>query len=83
MTSRADRIRRKINDGRLPMEEPVKVWTGSGSGTRCSGCEEIILPSQVEYDFTSDGQEFRFHLGCYGLWEAECRRRGWWMKKPA
>ena len=83
MTSPADRIRRKIDEGRLPWEEPVKVWAGNGTGTRCRGCEEIILRAQVEYDFEdADGQELRLHPGCFGLWEAECRRRGWRMKNP-
>ena len=35
-----------------------------------------ILAAQAEYEFEDDGATYRFHIGCYGFWEAERRRRG-------
>ncbi len=70
-------IRKRIDERTLPREDPVKVFAGYGRGARCSVCDDVIGPAQVEADFVSDGRELRFHSGCFGLWEAECRRRGW------
>jgi len=72
-----DRIRAKVDAGQLPLEKPPKVLGGYGALLPCDVCETKILPAQVEYSFTVNGQSFRFHVGCYGLWEAERRRRGW------
>ena len=77
MAPLADLIRQKIDEGRLPREKPVKVWAGYGTGVACSACDDVIRPAQAQYDFTSDGLELRVHVGCFGLWEAECRRLRW------
>jgi hypothetical protein len=77
MSSLAEVVRQKIGAGVLPSGEPVNVWTGNGRGKPCSACERRILPSQPEYEVASGaGFTVRFHVGCLGLWEAECRRRG-------
>ncbi|HEX9818504.1 MAG TPA: hypothetical protein VGD07_02700 [Methylomirabilota bacterium] len=69
-------IREKVADGRLPVREPVKTWAGYGRGQPCSACELPILAAQAEYEFEDGDATYRFHIGCYGLWEAERRRRG-------
>ena len=71
-----ERIRAKLAAGQLSRKDPDKVWTGYGSLVPCDACETKILPAQVEYSFTINGHFFRFHVGCYGLWETERRRRG-------
>jgi len=69
-------IRRKLDQRQLPLGAPAKVWAGYGSGSLCDGCDAVIFLAQVEYGFTIDEQTLRFHVGCYGLWGAECRGRG-------
>jgi len=71
------KIRDRVAASVLPLDRPVKMWAGYGQGLPCSGCDELILPAQVEYEFPAvDDRIIRFHLGCAGLWEAERRRRG-------
>jgi len=71
-----DRIRAKVDAGQLPLAKPPKVLGGYGTMLPCDACDAKIPPTLVEYSFTIDGRSFRFHVGCYGLWEAERRRRG-------
>ena len=73
----ANLIRTKLDDGVLPREFPAKIYAGYGAGAPCSACDDLILHVQVQYEFPVNDETFRFHLGCFGLWEAECRRRGW------
>jgi hypothetical protein len=70
-------IANKLDSGVLPKEPPAKVYAGLGAGAPCSACEDPILPTLVQYEFTVDQRTFRLHFGCFSLWEAECRRRGW------
>jgi hypothetical protein len=74
----AQRIAEKIDAGLLPTAKPQKVWAGYGRRAACSACEQPMLPAQTEYEFADATGTFtyRFHIGCYGLWEAACRRRG-------
>jgi hypothetical protein len=77
-TSLADKVRRKLEAGTLPLDTPKTLWKGIGSGKPCSVCEEVILPADVEFEPQyNDGRAVvRFHVGCHGLWEVERRRRG-------
>jgi len=72
----ADLIRVKLDERRLPREDPDKVRSGYGSAVPCDACEARIRPAQVEYSFAINGAFYRFHIGCFGLWEAERIRRG-------
>ena len=79
----AKKIRDKMDAGTLPSEAPSKMYAGFGKADLCDGCETLILPSQVQYEFdVADGRLIKFHLGCAGLWEAYRRKRGW-SKPPA
>jgi hypothetical protein len=52
------------------------MYAGYGDGQPCAGCGEVIDTSQVEWEATyQDGQAYRLHLGCAGLWDVERRRR--------
>jgi hypothetical protein len=72
----ADGIRKQLDEGSLPKALPEKFWGGYGQGATCSVCGDVIRQAHVQYEFTVDERAFRFHLGCFGLWEAERRRRG-------
>jgi hypothetical protein len=72
----ADDIRLKIDRGELPAAKPFKLWGGFGHFEDCSACGDPIFPAQVRYEFKSDDDAVRLHIGCFGLWDAELRRRG-------
>jgi hypothetical protein len=73
----AERIRRKIDRGQLPLTRPRKVLAGFGDRIPCSGCGKPIYPAQVRWTVQPDGaRAVPFHIGCFGLWDAELRRRG-------
>jgi len=73
-----DRIRRWIDDGRLPVLLPDRICAGYGSGSKCPACEQPITSSQIEYDveYPRNGTPLlSLHLGCYVLWQIECVNR--------
>ena len=75
--SLAEMVREKVVAGTLPLDPPRQLWSGIGSGRRCTACEQPILLAQTEYELEYGEGRFpiRLHRGCYGLWEAERRRR--------
>ena len=76
--SLAAKVREKLASGSLPPREELKTWAGYGTGDLCCACDVPILPAQVEYELDMpDGERFKMHAGCHGLWVAELLRRGW------
>src|SRR5262249_62298432 len=73
-----NRIRDKMDAGLLPHDAPpTTMHAHFGMGALCDGCDEPILPAQVQYEFDADdGRVIKFHLGCAGLWEAYRRGAG-------
>jgi hypothetical protein len=72
------RIRRCIDEGRLPVFLPDSINAGYGSGSKCHACDQPIANSEIEYDIQDPGNataRLRFHLGCYVLWQTECLKR--------
>jgi hypothetical protein len=73
----ADKIRTKMERGELPTTRPEKVWTGFGALEPCAACDHLILKAQSRYAFDPDERSsVSLHLGCFGVWLAELRRRG-------
>jgi hypothetical protein len=72
----SDEIRLKIDRGELPATQPPKLWGGFGHFEDCSACGDPIFPAQGRYEFSDGDAVVRLHIGCFGLWEAELRRRG-------
>jgi hypothetical protein len=70
------RIALRVANGLLPPGPPTKTWTTGGTAEACDGCSAPIEPAHVEYNFECDGRILRFHIGCAGLWQDECARRG-------
>jgi hypothetical protein len=70
-------VREKLHAGVLPLDDPLKVWAGIGSGDACSACEKPILRAQTEYEvqYYDERPPIRLHVECYGVWEVERRRR--------
>jgi hypothetical protein len=74
--SLADRIRAKIDEGALPSARPDKLYSRYGDGSPCAGCAASVHSAQIRYLFEVGEAVYQFHIGCFGLWEAELRRRG-------
>jgi hypothetical protein len=67
------RIRRMLETGLLPCDEPGKVWAGRGAGTHCAACGEPIAPSDIEFEVPlSTGHALRLHRDCHLIWREEC-----------
>jgi hypothetical protein len=79
--SLADRIRAKIDDGNLPSARPDKLYSRYGDGSSCSACGASVHSAQIRYEFEVGNAVYQFHIGCFGLWEAELRRRGTAVEK--
>jgi hypothetical protein len=73
--SLADRIGAKIDAGELPSARPDKLYSRYGDGTPCSGCGAPVHSAQIRYLFEVGDAPYQFHIGCFGLWEAELRQR--------
>jgi hypothetical protein len=71
------KIRDKLDAGLLPREAPATMTEGLGHGSRCDGCDGPIHSAQIECEMTYGDRAYRLHLGCAGVWDAECRRRGY------
>jgi hypothetical protein len=70
------KIRAKVEDGRLPLGPPARMWAENGTRGKCDGCDEPILTSQVHFEFMlADGRSFQLHLACASVLDAERRRR--------
>jgi hypothetical protein len=76
--SLAARIRRKIDRGELPSTRPPKIIAGFGNwDLRCAACGRQIFPAQTSWDIELAAYRIvSLHVGCFGLWDAELRRRG-------
>ena len=69
-------IQLKLEAGLLPTATASgTIWSGFGSGKPCSGCNDHIVPGQAEYEFDITDQTYRFHIGCFSLWESGRVRR--------
>jgi hypothetical protein len=66
----------------LPRGTPDNVSARRGDGQKCKASDDLISTGQVEYGLDLPGLgTLVFHVGCFALWEAEMRRRGW-LKQP-
>jgi len=75
-------VRRKLDDGRLPLDLTRTISVGNGSGNTCLACDQTITVEQVEYQAFGPryGPALRLHWGCHVVWQLECierMRRQW------
>jgi hypothetical protein len=70
MDRTVEQIQAKVSAGLLPRQAPVKTWGGFGSDRPCDGCDEPILPNEVEYEVDfEDSPSIRLHAACYEAWQ--------------
>jgi hypothetical protein len=75
-THYAEVVLKKIAQGALPLQPPDRVFGAYGSGQRCNGCEDPVLPHQVEYELHIGESIYRLHLVCFDLLVALRRGQG-------
>ena len=69
-----ERVRGLLASGRLPSEDPLKLWAGPSMAKPCSCCGEIIsTATEYELDF-SGTLTILFHPRCYAIWNEERKR---------
>jgi hypothetical protein len=70
-------IRRRIDDGTLPVMLSKTISVSVGSGLVCLACGQPIKREQIEYHAFGIryGTSVRVHWGCHVLWQLECVER--------
>jgi len=71
-----DPISQQLDAGAFRREHPKKIFGGYGVGDACSGCGDRMRPGQGVFEFETAGRTYRWHIGCFGLWEGESIRPG-------
>mgnify|MGYP001179495677 CR=1 FL=1 len=66
-------IRRKLRDGRLPLNSLSRFWGAPADGEVCDVCDKPITKEQlVLQGFASlDKKPILFHVLCFELWNDE------------
>ena len=69
-----ERVRELLAAGRLPIDDPVKLWAGPSMGKPCTVCGETIrAATEYELDF-APSLTLLLHPRCYAIWNEERRR---------
>lgn len=69
-------IRRKLENGRLPLEKAARVLGRSASGEACDGCDMTISTGQLAMNALArkpDARAMQLHLRCFEIWTQERR----------
>ena len=67
-------IRRKLENGRLPLEKAARVLGRSATGAACGACDMTIGPGQLAMDGLArkpGSKIMQLHLRCFELWTQE------------
>src|SRR5437870_13393286 len=67
-------IRRKLENGRLPLEKATRVLGRSATGEACDGCEMTIETGQLAMNgfVRRPGRKaMQLHLRCFEIWHEE------------
>ena len=75
-THYAEDVLKKVAQGTLPLQPPDRIFGGYGSGHQCNGCDDRVLPHQVEYELHIGETIYRLHLVCFDLLVALRRGQG-------
>ncbi len=70
--------RQAIRAGKLPRDEPDRMWGGEGVGEFCAVCDLPISRRYLEYELQFDQNSdppalhaYHLHLPCFAAWELE------------
>ena len=68
-------IRRKLHDGRLPLNSVSRFWGGPADGEVCDVCDKPITKQQLVLEgigtLGNNKKPIHFHLLCFELWNDE------------
>ena len=67
-------IRRKLENGRLPLEKAARVFGRSAAGEACDGCDTTIGTGQLAMDGLGrkpGSKAMQLHLRCFEIWTQE------------
>jgi hypothetical protein len=65
-------IRRKLQDGRLPLDSVTRAWGSPSDGETCDACDTVLSKDQIVLEgITHRRRSVQFHVTCFQLWEAE------------
>jgi hypothetical protein len=68
------RVQELLASGRLPSDDPLKLWAGPSMAKPCSCCGELIsTATEYELDFSGTVTTL-FHPRCYAIWNEERKR---------
>jgi hypothetical protein len=72
------KARQAIRAGKLPRDEPDRMWGGDGVGELCAVCDLPISRRSLEYELQFDQHSdppvlhpYHLHLPCFAAWELE------------
>ncbi|HET9391491.1 MAG TPA: hypothetical protein VFO44_17715 [Steroidobacteraceae bacterium] len=69
------RVRQRMDSGRLSPAAPRETLAGPGCSCPCAVCDEIIPSYELEYEAETEAAGAQhFHFACYVAWFIE--RRG-------
>jgi len=64
-------IGKKLRDGCLPSEPPLRIIGGPGTGHRCVVCEGKLRPTHLMVELLANGNEtLLMHGDCFANWNA-------------
>jgi len=60
---------RLIQLGSLPGRISSSLWAGPGVGRACALCDQLIPPTEMEYELGGQDDVCRLHLRCHAIWQ--------------
>jgi hypothetical protein len=77
------KARSAIENGRLPVCQPDRIWGGPGIGAPCAVCDLPVKKEEVEFEiqFERNGAKpsldrYHVHIRCFAAWEFERKNAG-------
>jgi len=72
--SRHALVRERITAGLLTATPCGEVWGGKGTGSKCAGCENVIVVPEYEFECHGDGGPvFTVCRPCLYIWDSLTR----------
>ena len=78
-----EQAREAIRMGKLPSENPDRLWGGHGVNAVCVICRRAVTRTQIEVaiEFARTGpmpglDSYHLHLSCFAAWEFERAQAG-------
>jgi hypothetical protein len=78
-----ERVRERLQEEKLPLREPDRIWGGPGVNAPCAVCERPVVHGEMEFEvqFARDGavdrhfDVYHVHVRCFAVWELVRKER--------